>query len=339
MKFSLFFFSDDGASTDRYKYRLLIEAARFADSHGFTAIWTPERHFAPFGGLYPNPAVTSAALAMVTQRISLRGGSVIVPLHHTLRVAEEWSVVDNLSGGRVGVSLGRGWNANDFVLAPYNFEPAREVMYEALDTLRRLWRGESLSLPNGKGYEFKAAIYPRPVQHELPIWLTAESELTFVRAGQLGTNLLTHLVLRTVEDLQRCIRLYHRSLVDAGHDPSCKEVTLMMHTYLDPDSTRARAQIEKAYGKYVENYLQFLSAGERKVIAGQDEEFVKQRAIARLFESHGIVGAPVDCVERILRAEAAGITEIACLIDFGIEADAVLAALQYLVDLRNLVNS
>ena len=64
----------------REPYRLLTEAARLADAAGFHSLWTPERHFGEFGGLYPNPAVTSAALATITERIQLRAGSLISPL-------------------------------------------------------------------------------------------------------------------------------------------------------------------------------------------------------------------------------------------------------------------
>ena len=70
--------------------------------NGFKAVWTPERHFHAFGGLYPNPAVTSAAVAAITTRVRVRAGSVVLPLHNPIRVAEEWAVVDNLSQGRVG---------------------------------------------------------------------------------------------------------------------------------------------------------------------------------------------------------------------------------------------
>ncbi len=62
-------------------------------------MWTPERHFHSFGGLYPNPSVTSAALATI-ERVDLRAGGVVMPLHHPVRVAEEWSVVFNLSRPR-----------------------------------------------------------------------------------------------------------------------------------------------------------------------------------------------------------------------------------------------
>src|SRR5581483_11424079 len=126
--FSLFYFSGDEGQNPGDKYRLLLEGARFADQHGFSAVWTPERHFHAFGGLYPNPSLTSAALAVLTKRIGIRAGSVVLPLHNPIRVAEEWSVVDNLSGGRVGLSFASGWHAADFALMPENFKTRREVM-------------------------------------------------------------------------------------------------------------------------------------------------------------------------------------------------------------------
>ena len=118
MKFGLLFFaaSDDSLAADRY--RLVVESARFGDRAGFSSVWLPERHFTRFGGLYPNPAVLHAALAMCTSTIRLNAGSVVAPLHHPARIAEEWSVVDNLSHGRVGISFASGWNPDDFVFFP-----------------------------------------------------------------------------------------------------------------------------------------------------------------------------------------------------------------------------
>ena len=104
--FSLFYFSSDENGGDAAaKYRLLTEGAKFGDTNGFKAVWTPERHFHAFGGLFPNPAVTSAAIAATTKQIQIRAGSCVSPLHSSVRIAEDWSIVDNLSGGRVGISF------------------------------------------------------------------------------------------------------------------------------------------------------------------------------------------------------------------------------------------
>ncbi len=102
LQFSLYFFGNYPAAYHEDKYRLILESARFADQHGFAAVWLPERHFHAVGGFSPNPSLLAAALARDTERIALRGGSVVLPLHHPVRVAEEWSLVDNLSHGRVG---------------------------------------------------------------------------------------------------------------------------------------------------------------------------------------------------------------------------------------------
>ncbi len=88
--FSLFFWGNDDA-VGPGKYRLLLDSARYADSRGFRAVWTPERHFHAFGGPYPNPAVTGAAVAAITSNLDIRAGSCVLPLHHPARVAEEWA--------------------------------------------------------------------------------------------------------------------------------------------------------------------------------------------------------------------------------------------------------
>src|SRR4051794_6580097 len=190
MQFSLFYFSSNEADFTDNKYELLIEGARFADQHDFTAIWVPERHFHAFGGLYPNPSVLGSALAMITERIQIRAGSVVLPLQDPIRVAEEWSVIDNLSGGRVGLGFAKGWHVDDFVLAPRAYARSREATYEGIEVVRRLWRGETIRRVNGVGNEVEVRIFPRPVQARPPIWLSGDSAETFVKAGQLGANVL-----------------------------------------------------------------------------------------------------------------------------------------------------
>ena len=157
VQFSLSFFGNYEAAFDGHKYDLLIEGAKFADRHGFEAVWIPERHFHAFGGFSPNPSVIAAALARETEHVRLRAGSVVLPLHHAVRVAEEWSVVDNLSRGRVGVSFASGWHPDDFVFAPEAYGRHRELMFEKIEEVRQLWRGEV-----GRGARRRGQRNPRP---------------------------------------------------------------------------------------------------------------------------------------------------------------------------------
>ncbi|MCA9506750.1 MAG: LLM class flavin-dependent oxidoreductase, partial [Myxococcales bacterium] len=176
-------------------YRLALETAKYADEHGYAALWVPERHFHPWGGLYPNPSVVCAALAAVTKQIRLRAGSVVVPLHHPVRIAEEWAVVDNLSQGRVELSVASGWRADDFIFAPDAYEERKDVMFEGIETLQKLWRGEAHAAKNPAGEDIDVSIFPKPVQEELPIWVTSAGSMRTVSdAGGGGFGLLTHLL-------------------------------------------------------------------------------------------------------------------------------------------------
>src|SRR5580704_10775651 len=211
---SLFFFSADSAEEPGGKYQMLLESGKFADEHGFAAVWTPERHFQRFGGLYGSPSVTSAALAVVTRRISIRAGSVVLPLQNPLRVAEEWAMIDNLSDGRVGMSVASGWHVNDFVLSPDTYPNRHDDMYDKIGIVQKLWRGEKISLLNGAGAPIEVGILPMPVQKELPIWLTGKSDDTFFNAGKLGFNVLTanFALKHDPKELVRKARIYRDAI-------------------------------------------------------------------------------------------------------------------------------
>ena len=172
IEFSLLYFSSNEAEFTDNKYKLLLEGAKFADKNNFHAVWIPERHFHPFGGLYPEPSVLGSALAMVTENIRIRPGSVVLPLQNPDRVTEQWSVVDNLSEGRVDISFAKGWNLKDFVLAPENYANRSQIMFDGIETVHKLWRGKSVCLPDSSGKETEIKIYPLPKQPELSSLIT-----------------------------------------------------------------------------------------------------------------------------------------------------------------------
>ncbi|HEY0094226.1 MAG TPA: MupA/Atu3671 family FMN-dependent luciferase-like monooxygenase, partial [Archangium sp.] len=342
LEFSLFYFADDSEQAGGDRYRLLLEGAKFADRNGFAAVWTPERHFHAFGGLYPNPSVTGAAIAAVTERVGIRAGSVVLPLHHPVRVAEEWALVDNLSKGRVGISFASGWHADDFVFAPQNYEKRRDLMLEGIDTVRRLWRGEKMAFPNGAGQRAEVQLRPRPIQSELPFWLTAAGNPeTFKAAGRLGANLLTHLLGQTVEDLKRHLAFYREAWKEAGHAGE-GHVTLMLHTYVDADASRVRARVEGPFRQYLKSSLDLMRGLGRTLgidiesASSADMDRLVGHAFERYFESSGLFGTPRALREKVSRLRGLGVDEVGCLIDFGIQTDQVLEGLPFLDELRRL---
>lgn len=211
LDFGLFYWNvvNDESEYDQDNYWLLLERAKYADANGFNSVWTPERHFAVFGGLFPNPSVTSAALATITKNSALRAGSCIVPLHSPIRIAEECAVVDHLSNGRVGMSIAAGWAPPDFAIRPEAFANAKQVMFDSAEIFKKLWRGETVEFPGPDAKAVKIRTLPRPNQKELPIWLTTAGNIdTYISAGRSGANLLTHLPGQTVEEVAEKVRAY-----------------------------------------------------------------------------------------------------------------------------------
>jgi natural product biosynthesis luciferase-like monooxygenase protein len=345
VKFGLMFFaaSEDALAGD--KYRLVVESARFGDRHGFSSVWVPERHFTQYGSLYPNPAVLHASLATVTERIALRAGSVVAPLHHPLRIAEEWAVVDNLSGGRVGISFAPGWNPEDFAFFPERYPNRYEHLASTVAAVRRLWRGESVAAQDGLGRETTVRAYPTPVQRELPVWITAASRPeSYVRAGEIGANVLTHLLDQGEEELARKIGLYREARAQAGFDAESGIVTVMLHTFVGADAPEVRQLAKKPFCSYIQNNIGLLnglasSRGQkldvRTLSPGDLSEFV-EFLYDRFAASRGLIGTPETCLPLVQRLESMGATEIACLLDFGPDANLILSNLPNLARLKDL---
>jgi 8-amino-7-oxononanoate synthase len=335
--FSLLFFASE-AEQGAGRYRLFLDCVRHADRHGYTAVWTPERHFHKFGGLFPSPSVLGAAMATITDRVRIRAGSVVLPLHSPIRTAEEWAVVDNLSGGRVDVAFATGWNPDDFTLAPGSYADRERLLLDGVDTVRRLWRGDRVTLPNGKGAQTQIGIFPPPVQAELPVWITCTgTPERFKQAGALGANVLTALLFQDVDELAEKIEAYRKARADHGHDPQSGRVTTMLHTFIGPDDETVRRTVEKPFKRYLRDSVD-LWRRESVDLAALDDarrDMVLDYAFNRYYRTSALFGGPETAGAFARRLAVIGVNEIACLIDFGLGEDQVLDGLRQLTELKD----
>lgn len=358
MDFGIFMWgADDGTGPE--KYRLMLEAAKFADANGFSSISTPERHFHAFGGPYPNPSVTSAAIAAVTKNIQIRSGSCVIPLHHPIRVAEEWAVVDNLSNGRVALSMASGWQPNDFVIRPEAHKNSKALMIENIEIVRKLWRGEAIEFENPMGQMVPIVTQPRPVQPELPIWITsAGNPETYRMAGSMGANVLTHLLGQTVEEVAEKVRVYREGRKEAGLDPKTGIVTLMLHTFVGESDDEVREIVREPMKEYLSSSAALVKGfawafpafkrpgGENATVQDvnlddlSEEEMnaIMEFAFERYFETSGLFGSPETCARMVARVRGADVNEIACLIDYSVPVDQVLDSLKNLARVHKAVN-
>lgn len=334
LEFSLLFFSEDSGDSQQDRYLLVRECARFADENGFKAIWVPERHFHRFGAIYPDPAVLSAALASSTRHVRLRAGSVVLPLEDPLRVVEAWAMVDNLSAGRVDISFASGWNPNDFVLSPETFPRTKEVLSERIQEVRLLWRGGAVRRQNGKGEWVEIRTFPRPVQPELNAWFTAAANpKSFEEAGELGCNLLTMLFSSGVEELAQKIQLYRRARERAEvAGEGC--VTLMLHAFVGPDAEFVQGKVRKPFLNYIRGSLDVQRHGQSEKWDEKQLDQMAEFAYERYYRTGALFGTPQTCLDLLRVASEGGVDEVACQMDFGIDAESVLKSLKHLKDLK-----
>ncbi|MFF4269216.1 MupA/Atu3671 family FMN-dependent luciferase-like monooxygenase [Streptomyces sp. NPDC001536] len=341
--FGVYFFGDYPDADSTSAYDRLVETARFADERGFSSLWLPERHFHSFGGLFPNPAVLAASLARETSRIRLNAGSVVLPLHDPVRVAEEWSVVDNLSGGRVGLGCATGWHAQDFALHPDRFERRKEIAFAHLDDVTTLWRGGAVRRTSGEGEPVDVTIHPRPVQELPPMFLaTSGRRASYEEAGRRGLGIVTNLMGQTVAELAENIRHFRKSREQHGLDPDTGRVTVLLHTYLGPDHATARAEALEPMSRYLRSSLQMRSAasaagaGPEDVASATDDDldYLFRRAYDRYCDERALIGTPDTCVPLVESLREAGVDEIAALVDFGMPEGRMRAGLEHLDALR-----
>ncbi|RKI67440.1 amino acid adenylation domain-containing protein, partial [Corallococcus sp. AB049A] len=346
MDVSLIYFANDEDTLQGPKYELLLEGARFADANGFSAVWTPERHFHSFGGLYPQPAVVAAGIATVTKHLRLRSGSVVLPLHDPLLIAEQWSVVDNLSQGRVGLSVATGWHTQDFTFAPGNYEKRRDILLEKLSTLRALWRGERFKRPAGAGSTAEVGLRPKPVQKELPVWLTATGNPeTFRMAGELGAGVLTGLLSHSLEELKQKVALYREAWRRNGH-PGRGHITCMLHTYLGDDEQEVLRTVRQPLLGYFRSsvdistsLLQAQGITDVQKLSPDDINAVLERTFENHAKNTGLLGTVDSALKRLRDVRAADVDEVAALIDFGLDTPVVLEGLRRLAVVRERMDA
>jgi natural product biosynthesis luciferase-like monooxygenase protein len=340
IKFSFLFFSDVRKDIpDAQKYAFMREVTLFADREGFEAIYLPERHFHEFGSIYANSAIMAAHLIPQTTRIRFRTAGVSLPLHHPAEVVEWWAMNDVLSNGRVDLGFGSGWNKNDFIYAPGNYEDRRRICSETIPIVQKLWRGETVSFPGPNGEQIPITVYPRPVQPELNVWLlVTQSDEGFIHAGKQGYNVFTMLYGNNLDAMKKKIALYRKAREEAGLDPAEGVITLTLHTLMLQDRVRVRAAVEAPFKEYIKSSMEahlkaVVDQNGGTPLSEEEKGKVLEYAFQRYFKTSAIFGTVEDGREMVEQAIAAGVDEIACLVDFGVGYEGVRESLGELEDL------
>jgi natural product biosynthesis luciferase-like monooxygenase protein len=340
------FFAGAAGHSAADQYETVLELAQFADAHEFSGIWLPERHFSTFGAPFPNPALLLAAVAARTQRLTLRTGSLVAPLHDPLRMAEDLAVLDNLSRGRLEVGFASGWSPDDFAFFPDRYPNRHAALFELIDQVRALWRGGPHEARSGTGQPITVRPLPRPLQPDFATWIAAsQSTETFRSAGRRGYGVLTHLLDGNVHKLQENIAAYREEFAGTGRDPADGRVALMLHTYLGPDRDEVIATVADPYCSYLKTIAPLsrglATARNRGVDLDRlDARLVDEFARAhfqRALDGRSLIGTLDDALTTIKTVRELGVDEVACLVDFGLGGERIRRQSPWLAALNEQV--
>jgi probable LLM family oxidoreductase len=239
VEIGVFTFADtrQGEVGAEHRLRDLLEEVALADEVGLDVFGVGEHHRPDFA--VSTPAVVLAAAAAKTSRIRLTSAVTVLSSDDPVRVFQEFSTLDLLSGGRAEIMVGRGSFIESFPLFGYDLRDYDDLFSEKLDLLLRLrdaehvtWAGKHRAPLAGEG------VYPRPLQDPLPVWVavggTPESA---VRAGMLGLPMALAIIGGRPEQFKPFAELHRRAAREAGHAPP--RLSINSHGYVAPTAEEA----------------------------------------------------------------------------------------------------
>lgn len=253
----LLFDRDPDAPRDATElYRRGLEICELAEELGLDGVWVAEHHFRDFGAL-PNPAVFLAAAAQRTRRIRLGPAVAVLPFHSPITVAEDYALVDRLSGGRLDMGVGSGTLPVEF--AGFGIDPAekRDRLDESLAALERLWTGSERELAGKYVAIGGMSLNVVPTQSPMPpIYVATTRPEGAYAVGRSGRHLLTiaSASLPRLDDLAPILAAYGRGLAEGGHDRAQAQAAVNILTHVAESDELARARASGPLGRFVASH-------------------------------------------------------------------------------------
>ncbi|MDE2938111.1 MAG: LLM class flavin-dependent oxidoreductase [Chloroflexota bacterium] len=308
MEFGIFYqlpCADDQSPAERYADT--ISQAQLADQLGFDSVWLAEVHFNPRFSVLPAPLLLGSAIAQTTKQLKIATAVNLMPLHHPVRLAEEFATLDVISHGRAILGTGRGAMLRQYQGYGVDVEEGRERFVEGLDMVLEAWKSDELNY-EGKYYQVSGVrVVPKPYQQpHPPVYIASNSNDTFTLVGELGHNILIAPIVVSLEGAKAGLDEYRHELKAHGHDCSAKRVNVnvLVHTTKDEDGSSTQG-----FEGSVRNYLSNLQVNRSRVVTGRVRDLSYEHVSTEL----SAIGSPervIDKLESII--ELLGADEIMC---------------------------
>ena len=295
----------------------LLEQVAAAEQLGFDSFWVAEHHFHEYGAI-PSPPIWLAAAAQRTKRIRLGSAVVVLPFRNPLQVAEDYAMVDVLSGGRLNLGAGSGYLRHEFEGFGVSPEEKRDRFDEALDIVLRAWTGERFSYEGRFHTVRDVKLNVLPIQRPRPpVWIAVLRNEAAPHVGKRGfpMMMIPYATTERIDELAETVAGFRGAFADAGGDPRAASVPFGLHAYCADSFERATAEAKPAMDRYVRTRL-----------------YARQRPYELLVEKSLIAfGSPEDVIRVARRYEQAGLTDFLAITNFGgLEHARVLRSMELL---------
>ena len=329
MEFGYFTLSDnhyEGNTRDANTFvKDLTAEALYADKLGMHSAWIGEHHFNSLG-VNSSPEMVLAYIAARTEHIRLAPAVTVLPLHNPIRVAEQWSTLDLLSGGRVDFAAGRGYDRREYIPFGVSFDDNQSIFDEGVDILRKLWssHGDRIDY-NGKHYQFEdVRITPQPLQNPMPIYIASFSKPSIELAARLDCGLIVapFAAAMSFGGLKQVADLYKESCAKYGTTP--KRLMCSYFTHFADDAASEKAQRDRQIRYYKECVIPSFPGDPRtappsyRYFIDMVERLHKVKP-EDLTENSVLIGNSARITETLKKVEAAGFDEVILYFNVGMK--------------------
>lgn len=283
MKFALGLLqSRQGAEPESQIFQQTIERVQRAEELGFEAVWITEQHFNDFG-VCPSPLTFLAHLAGLTSRIRLGTSVVVLSIQNPIRVAENAALVDQLSGGRLDLGIGKGHDQLNYQVFGTRSAENEGRFFEAHEVIKAAWSDNPFTY-DGDFYQVeRIPLVPRPVQTpHPPIWVASFGNPDTIRfAAENGYPLLPTF---SGDSLDEKLGLYRHEFVGEG----TPVISLIRTLHVRQEGEEARNDMRRPARWYLKNRP-----------GSSPQTPINELAVERFLNDFGIIGSPEFCRDRI----------------------------------------
>lgn len=296
------------------RYNDVYRMVEYGNDKGFEAVWFTEHHFSDYG-YSPNPLMLLAKAAEIAPNLRLGTAILVLPLWHPLRLAEDVATLDVLSGGRVDVGIGRGYQPYEFESLGVDLKKNRDMFNEALEIMLAAWTQEEVEYKGRFWQVPRTTVFPKPLQEPTPpIWMAATSPPSIRAAIERGYHLCTG-TGGVPEELEQRSRYIHSVFAEAGRSPDGTEIAANRFIFCSTSQSDIDDAIEQT--RWQIRTSRALSAGGVPTRGRNHPGPYPGEPDHDLWQQRLIFGNPDECIRRIERLAEAGITYIFGLFEFG----------------------